>query len=164
MLCVFALPFNNMLFDCWISFPDLFWALKMPNTSAAFEVPLVPPDLRREETIKQICDSLEYLEKVANDVFTRIGSKVADNHKRLRTINDRVNLAQAKIDKIKGSNKATKVSAEFLITGHFVCVVKLYRDKLMGIKFFQNFNFRMLINCSSFKHFEFQMLFASRFK
>ena len=79
----------------------------MPNLT--YQTTTVPPDLRREETIKQICDSLEYLEKISNDIFSRISTRVADNHNRLRKINDRVNLAQAKIEKIKGSNKATKV-------------------------------------------------------
>ena len=74
-----------------------------------YNIPLVAPDLRREETIHQICDSLDYVDKVANDVFNRISSRVADNHARLRKVNDRVSLAQAKIDKIKGTKKATKV-------------------------------------------------------
>ncbi|XP_076102834.1 WASH complex subunit 1-like [Mytilus galloprovincialis] len=77
-----------------------------------FNVPGVPPDLRKEETIHQIADSLEYLNKMANDVFQRISSRVTENRTRLQKINDRVNLAQARVDKIRGgSNKATKVFA-----------------------------------------------------
>ena len=75
----------------------------------SYEVPMVPPDLRREETIRQICDSLDYLEKVANDVFNRISNRVSENHSKLRAINERVNLAHARIDKVKDSKKATKV-------------------------------------------------------
>ena len=81
----------------------------MRGRDNSYEVPVVAPDLRREETIRQICDSLEYLEKVAGDVFSRISERVQDNHTRLRTINDRVNLAHAKIDRVKNSKKATKV-------------------------------------------------------
>ena len=83
----------------------------MHNSPATqkYSVPVIPPDLRKEETIKQIADSLEYLEKVATDVFSRISNRVEDNHSRLRAVNDRVNLAQAKIDTLKGSHKATKV-------------------------------------------------------
>lgn len=77
----------------------------------AFNLPGIPPDLRQEETIYQIVDSLEYLDKVANDIFERITSRVSENGQRLKKINDRVNLAQARIDKIKGSKKATKVFA-----------------------------------------------------
>lgn len=33
--------------------------------SQGFNVPTIPPDLRREETIHQIADALEYLDKVS---------------------------------------------------------------------------------------------------
>ena len=67
------------------------------------------PSLRREESINQIVDSLEYLEKVSKDIFTRISNRVAENKKRLEAINYRADLAQARIDKIKGIKKATRV-------------------------------------------------------
>ena len=74
-----------------------------------YNVPVIAPDLRKEETIKQIGDTLEYLEKVTNSIFSKIGARVEENHTRLKNINDRINLAQAKIDTLKGSNKATRV-------------------------------------------------------
>uniref|UniRef100_T1J4E9 WH2 domain-containing protein n=1 Tax=Strigamia maritima TaxID=126957 RepID=T1J4E9_STRMM len=74
-----------------------------------YNVPLIPPDLRREETVKQVADSLEHLEKIATDVFSRISKKVGENKLKLSGISQRVAIAQAKIDKLKGSNKATKV-------------------------------------------------------
>lgn len=49
--------------------------------------------------------------QVANDVFARIAKRVGENKNHLQTINDRVNLAAARVDKLKGSNKATKVFA-----------------------------------------------------
>lgn len=76
-----------------------------------YNVPGISLDLRTEETVHQIVDSLTYLDQVANDIFTRIHNRVAENQTRLQKINDRVNLTQAKVDKIKGSNKATKVFA-----------------------------------------------------
>lgn len=69
----------------------------------------ISADLRREDTVKQIADSLEYLEKVSCDIFSKLGNRIAENRKRLESINERVNLAHAKVDKLKGSNKATKV-------------------------------------------------------
>lgn len=80
-------------------------------TDQSYDIPTIPPDLRREETILQIADALEYLEKVANDVFARISARVLENKTKLQKVNDRVNLAQARVDKLKGSNKATKVFA-----------------------------------------------------
>uniref|UniRef100_K1QHN6 Putative WAS protein family-like protein 4 n=1 Tax=Magallana gigas TaxID=29159 RepID=K1QHN6_MAGGI len=84
----------------------------MPEMSCQnFNIPNVPPDLRREETVHQIADSLSYLDQVANEVFKRISNKLNENRTRLQRVNDRISLAQAKVDKIKGSNKATKVFA-----------------------------------------------------
>ena len=80
-------------------------------SSQPFSAPGVSPDLRRDETVHQIVDSLEYLDKIANEVFSRIHSKVEDNKSRLQKLNDHVNNSQARIDKIKGSKKATKVFA-----------------------------------------------------
>lgn len=113
---------------------------RMPNQT--YQAPIVPPDLRREETIKQICDSLDYLEKISIDIFNRISNKVTDNHNRLRAINDRVNLAQAKIEKIKGSNKATKVfsSAKYPAEETQQVYSSIYKeaDKLQQVNIYLN--------------------------
>lgn len=74
-----------------------------------YTVPVIPTDLRREETVLQICDALEHVDKIASDIFSRIGSRVAENQRKLTNINERVSLAEAKISAIKGSKKATKV-------------------------------------------------------
>lgn len=74
-----------------------------------YSVPIVLPNLRREESINQIIDSLEYLEKISKDIFTRISKRVDENKLRLAGINHRADLAQARIDKIKGIKKATRV-------------------------------------------------------
>lgn len=39
----------------------------------AYSVPLIQPDLRREETIQQITDTLQHLQTVSNDIFNRYG-------------------------------------------------------------------------------------------
>lgn len=38
-----------------------------------YSVPLIQPDLRREEAIHQIADALQYLQKVSGDIFNRYG-------------------------------------------------------------------------------------------
>lgn len=48
-------------------------------------------------------------ENVNNRMSCRVSQNVESNQTRLRSISDRINLAQAKITKIKGSKKATKV-------------------------------------------------------
>ncbi|XP_026549295.1 WASH complex subunit 1-like [Notechis scutatus] len=75
----------------------------------AYSVPLIQPDLRREEAIHQIADTLQYLQKISGDIFNRISQQVEASRAQLRAINERVTLAQAKIEKIKGSKKAIKV-------------------------------------------------------
>nr|XP_033808968.1 WASH complex subunit 1 [Geotrypetes seraphini] len=75
----------------------------------AYSVPLIQPDLRREEAIHQIADALQYLQQVSSDIFNRISQRVETNRIQLQLINERVSLAHAKIKKIKGSKKAIKV-------------------------------------------------------
>lgn len=74
-----------------------------------YNVPIILPSLRREESINQIIDSLEYLEKITEDIFSKISSRVGENRERIASLNQRVDLAQAKIDRIKGIKKATRV-------------------------------------------------------
>ncbi|KAI5126118.1 WASH complex subunit 1 isoform X1 [Manis pentadactyla] len=74
-----------------------------------YEVPLIQPDLRREEVIQQVADALQYLQKVSGDIFSRISQRVELSRRQLQAIGERVSLAQAKIEKIKGSKKAIKV-------------------------------------------------------
>ncbi|KAG7279218.1 hypothetical protein CRUP_013610 [Coryphaenoides rupestris] len=54
-----------------------------------YSVPLIQPDLRREEAIHQI--------------------SVGQNRRQLQSVTERIQLARARVDKIKGSKKATKV-------------------------------------------------------
>lgn len=79
-------------------------------TAQCYHVPVILPDMRKEESIRQAVDALEYLEAVANDIFNRISFRVGENRDQLIAINNRINVAQAKIDKIRSSSsKATKV-------------------------------------------------------
>ena len=79
-------------------------------SAQVYNVPVILPDMRKEESIRQVVDALEYLDAVANDIFNRISFRVAENRDQLTAINNRINVAQAKIDKIRNSSsKATKV-------------------------------------------------------
>lgn len=72
-------------------------------------MPLILPGLRKEESIIQIVNVLEYLQQVSNDVFAKIDKQVAENRKKIAAIDRRANVAMAKIDKIRGSRKAIRV-------------------------------------------------------
>lgn len=39
-----------------------------------YSVPLIQPDLRREEAVQQVADALQYLQKVSCDIFNRYGA------------------------------------------------------------------------------------------
>ncbi|XP_035111335.1 WAS protein family homolog 2 isoform X2 [Callithrix jacchus] len=74
-----------------------------------YAVPLIQPDLRREEAVQQMADALQYLQKVSGDIFSRISQRVEQSRSQVQAIGEKVSLAQAKIEKIKGSKKAIKV-------------------------------------------------------
>ncbi|XP_047301814.1 WAS protein family homolog 2-like isoform X2 [Homo sapiens] len=74
-----------------------------------YAVPLIQPDLRREEAVQQMADALQYLQKVSGDIFSRISQQVEQSRSQVQAIGEKVSLAQAKIEKIKGSKKAIKV-------------------------------------------------------
>ena len=75
----------------------------------AYNVPIISQELRHEEFILQIADTLEYLEKVTEDVFKRITKRVNESQQKLDQINKRSDVAQAKINALKGSKKAIRV-------------------------------------------------------
>lgn len=79
----------------------------MPGVT--YDVPLIFPGLRKEESIFQMVNALEYLEQVSNDVFSKIEKRVVENRDRISAVDKRVNVAQARIDKIRGSRKAIRV-------------------------------------------------------
>ncbi len=74
-----------------------------------YKVGIIPSDLRQEEFVHRVCDSLEYLNSIAKDVFDRISNRITENQQQLQSINNRIAVAQAKVNALKGSNKATKV-------------------------------------------------------
>ena len=63
----------------------------------AYDVPLILPDLRREESIVQITDALRYLDAVSSDILNKISNRVAEEREKLVAINNRINVAQAKV-------------------------------------------------------------------
>lgn len=75
----------------------------------AYNIPTISHDLTREESIAQIANTLEYLDHVCNDVFSRIGGSIEDARNKIKSFDERINLIDLKISKIKGSNKAIQI-------------------------------------------------------
>ncbi|KAK6635262.1 hypothetical protein RUM44_000513 [Polyplax serrata] len=81
----------------------------MAETFPVFEVPIVPTDLRQEETLLQIADCLDYLAKVTDTVFDCITSRINQNKERINDLQQRVAAAKIKVGKLKGVHKATQI-------------------------------------------------------
>eukprot|EP00794_Sanderia_malayensis_P020088 gene20088-22058_t len=74
-----------------------------------YNVSILSPKLRHEEFMINVADTLEYLEKISEDIFGRISARAQEYREKISAINKRTELAQAKIDKLKGSKKAIQV-------------------------------------------------------
>lgn len=57
-------------------------------------------------------------------VASRVSESVENNRRQLQSVTDRIRLAQARVDKIKGSKKATKVT-QHLAFGNGLCIFYL---------------------------------------
>jgi len=75
-------------------------SVKMASTP--YTVPIIASDLRHEEMIHQMCDTLAYLDRIASDIFSRISQRVTENRDKLAQLNGRIAVAEAKVNRIKG--------------------------------------------------------------
>ena len=76
---------------------------------SSYEVPIIPNDLRREETMVHIIGALNQLTKISTDIFAKIGSKCDEFQGKIASINQRVDTANAKLEVLKATKKATVV-------------------------------------------------------
>ena len=74
-----------------------------------YAMPLISSGLRQEEFIRQMVDSLEYLEAVSSDIFNRISRSVAEQRDKLVDVNTRINKAEAQVEKLKSSRTKGKL-------------------------------------------------------
>jgi WAS family protein 1 len=86
---------------------------------AVYEIPLVSSNLRPQEMISQMADTLEFLDQVSSDIFARVTQQIQESRTRITNIHKRVEVAQAKIDGLKGSRKATKIFSSSRFPGSF---------------------------------------------
>ena len=77
--------------------------------SQAYNVSVLSPKLRHEEFMLCVADTLSYLETITDDIFSRITDRVQVYRDKIGAINKRVDVAQAKIDRLKNSKKAIQV-------------------------------------------------------
>lgn len=59
-----------------------------------FCLAVISTDLRQQEAYAQIFDALDYLNNVCDDVFKRVGNRVAHEKGRIQHVNARLSVAQ----------------------------------------------------------------------
>ncbi|GAB0087798.1 hypothetical protein DMENIID0001_021480 [Sergentomyia squamirostris] len=74
-----------------------------------YSVPLIQQDLRHEEAIIQAVNAFEYLENVISDVFATINARIDKNNSRVDDIRHRINVANAKVEKLVGIKKSVTI-------------------------------------------------------
>ena len=85
------------------------WFSQSSKMLNSYEVPIIPNDLRREETMVHIIGALNQLTKISTDIFAKIGSKCDEFQGKIASINQRVDTANAKLEVLKATKKATVV-------------------------------------------------------
>ena len=74
-----------------------------------YAVPLVAGDLRRAEFVKQLADTFDYMDVVSQDMFNRIAIRLNVYRAQLNKFDERIQHANAHIDRVKGSKRAIQV-------------------------------------------------------
>ncbi|CAH2241318.1 jg20487 [Pararge aegeria aegeria] len=74
-----------------------------------YKINLIPNDLSMEGTIYQIADTLDNLNGIVDDVFTRIMNRININTEKTSKLQERITLSRAKVEKLAGMQKAIKV-------------------------------------------------------
>lgn len=74
-----------------------------------YKINLIPPNLRKNETIIQIADSLDQLSRVMNDIMFHIEKRVDVYNDKLKDVSNRVDEVERKIFQIRGVKNAIQV-------------------------------------------------------
>ncbi|XP_041978761.1 WASH complex subunit 1 isoform X2 [Aricia agestis] len=74
-----------------------------------YKVNLIPNDLSVEETVLQIADTLDNLNCIIDDVFSRISTRINRNMEKTSKLQERIEISRNKVEKIVGMQKAIKV-------------------------------------------------------
>ncbi|XP_075167085.1 WASH complex subunit washout [Haematobia irritans] len=76
-----------------------------------FTVPLIPPDLRHEETIIQAAFALDSLQSTINRIFQCIDKRIERNNAKVEELQNRIKKSQQKISSLQGTRKAIHIYA-----------------------------------------------------
>ncbi|EFA84005.1 hypothetical protein PPL_03078 [Heterostelium album PN500] len=101
------------------------------SSAQIYQVPVVANGLREPESILQIVDALDKLDKVFNDVYTSISARVTRERSRIENVSNRLDNAQFRVNQIVGSKSAITVfsSAKYPANKQWIDYSPLYTDK-----------------------------------
>jgi len=105
---------------------------------AVYKVPLVSSNLHPQEMILQIADTLDHLDRVSNEIFSRASSRIQESRSRIQKINQRVEAAQIKISSMTGSRKATRIFSSSRFPGSLQSKVPKLFPEEEGITFIKS--------------------------
>jgi WAS family protein 1 len=100
------------------------------GTQQVYEVPVIFHGLRQPEAYLQVCDALDNLNHVVDEVFSRITSRVFTEKSKLEALSSRLSVAHSKVQQIVGTSKAITVfsSAKYPAPNKRADYVPLYTD------------------------------------
>lgn len=67
-----------------------------------FTVPIIPPDLRHEETIIQAAFALDRLQNIITTIFKSIDDRIEKNNNKVGELQNRIKKSQEKIKSLQG--------------------------------------------------------------
>lgn len=74
-----------------------------------YKINLVPSDLSTEEAILQIADTIDNLNGIVEDVFSRLTRRIKQNVDKTAKLNERIENSRLKVEKLTGMQRAIKV-------------------------------------------------------
>lgn len=100
-----------------------------------YHVPLVSHDLTPSETVLQIADALDALDRITADVFDRVEARVAANSARVGSVTARISAASSKVDALRQSRRTA--TAVFSSSRYPAKPYEEYESIFSGEPFFQ---------------------------
>ncbi|EGG15006.1 hypothetical protein DFA_09826 [Cavenderia fasciculata] len=114
----------------WLENKELTMERRM-SSAQIYQVPVVCNGLREPESINQIVDALDKLDKVFADVYSSISNRIQHERNRMEGITGRLNNVQYRVNQVVGSKSAITVfsSAKYPTEKKWPDYNPLYADK-----------------------------------
>lgn len=76
-----------------------------------YDIPVIQPDLRHEETIIQIANAFDILQQVIGEVFDKIDDRILRNVKAVQEIDSRIEKVNKKIDELSNDYESIDIQS-----------------------------------------------------